>query len=124
MVGCILGCALVGTAEGGAGVLPDGGEGYARDGLALLLVGAEAEPDSPNAPPRRSIAEGLDAAGDLIFGEVADAVEGLVTCAGVAADGAPSVSGSGIGPSMAHRLLSYFERMNCSILLSIDKLLS
>lgn len=36
---------------------------------------------------------------------------------GAAASGLPRVAGSGKGPSIAHRLDSYFERMKASILL-------
>jgi hypothetical protein len=78
--------------------------------------------DSPKAPPRRSMAVDLEVEGDLTFGEVAPVLEvGLVT--GAEAGSAPGrtiLSGSGMGPSIAHRLLSYLERMNCSILLLVN----
>lgn len=99
-------------------VLEEGGDVNESEGLALFDVRGE-EPVSPKAPPRRSMAEGLLFTGALALEGAAASTLGLVTCVGVADElDAVSVSGSGIGPSIAQRLLSYFERMNCSILCS------
>lgn len=110
-------CPLSAACEGMEDVLADDCEGYAREGLALL---ADCE-ESPNAPPSRSIADGLLAVVGLAWTAGASAL-GLVTGgAGAAEPGTAKVSGSGIGPSIAQRLLSYFERMNCSILLLMGR---
>lgn len=64
------------------------------------------------------MAEGLLVVDDLVLGAAAASGVGLVACAARGDDPATDrVSGSGIGPSIAQRLLSYFERINCSILL-------
>lgn len=85
----------------------------------------EAGNTSSNAPASKSIADcfevvaGALLVGDRVLSTVSDWREDAVVVDWLGSDeaGSPSVAGSGTGPSIAHRLLSYFERMNCSILL-------
>lgn len=98
---------------------PAEGAGAGGGVEVLTTAGAGAERDDEGGPARRStgLRDVVFAAVDASRAERGAGAE--VVAVGVVAKPSPSrVSGSGNGPSMAHRLDSYFDRMNDSSLCS------